>query len=109
MYATEADVVACYRLFLGREPDAEGFKNFRALVASGRHPLDDLVALFLSSSEYQRKEAARRQRGVAAGRAGWSHPDRTRGPAGPTGRSGSHPGRGLRRRRRPASATPPPG
>jgi FkbM family methyltransferase len=63
MYATEADVVACYRLFLGREPDVEGFKNFRAMVASGRHPLDDLVALFLRSPEHQRREAARRQRG----------------------------------------------
>jgi FkbM family methyltransferase len=63
MRATEADVVACYRLFLGREPDAEGFKNFLALVSSGAHPLDDLVALFLNSPEYLQREAARRQRG----------------------------------------------
>lgn len=63
MHATKADVIACYRLLLGREPDAEGFKNFRALVASGGHPLDDLVALFLNSPEYQQREAARRQRG----------------------------------------------
>ena len=63
MHATEADVVACYRLFLGREPDADGFKNYRTLVASGAHPLDDLVALFLNSSEYQKREADRRRRG----------------------------------------------
>ncbi len=63
MHATEADVIACYRLFLGREPDAEGLKNFRALVAPGVQPLDDLVALFLNSPEYQQREAARRKRG----------------------------------------------
>ena len=49
--ATEADVVACYRLLLGRPPDPEGFEAQRVHV--GRSTVDELVRSFLESEEFQ--------------------------------------------------------
>lgn len=57
LFATEDDVVACYRLFLGREPDAEGARTFNALVKAGNYPTTKLATLFLSSSEAQSRIA----------------------------------------------------
>jgi len=48
----EADVRAAYRLLLGREPDADGWHNFGAMV--GTVPTSDLVTAFMSSEEFRR-------------------------------------------------------
>lgn len=50
--ATKADVVACYRLLLGREPDEGGVRNYFSLISNEDFPLDALVDTFLSSSEF---------------------------------------------------------
>ena len=50
--ATKADVVACYRLILGREPDEGGARNYFSLISNEDFPLDALVDTFLSSSEF---------------------------------------------------------
>ena len=52
--ATKADVLACYRLILGREPDEGGGRNYFNLVSNEDFPLDALVDTFLSSSEFLR-------------------------------------------------------
>ena len=49
--ATRDDVVACYRLFLGREPDEEGARSFFGLVSTGQVPILKLAALFMNSPE----------------------------------------------------------
>jgi len=48
---SESDVRAAYRLLLGREPDADGWHNFGAMV--GKAPVSELVAAFLSSEEFR--------------------------------------------------------
>ncbi|WP_198136320.1 FkbM family methyltransferase [Roseiflexus sp. RS-1] len=52
--ADMSDVYFCYRLILGRMPDAEGWHNWSRQVASGmtRH---QLLRMFLGSPEYQSK------------------------------------------------------
>lgn len=50
--ATAADVDWCYRLLLGREPDAEGRAHLLAEVESGL-TVDDLVRRFLNSTEFR--------------------------------------------------------
>lgn len=49
---TEADVVAAYRLLLGREPDPDGLRTFRAMV--GTAPLAALTGALLASDEFRR-------------------------------------------------------
>ncbi len=63
--ATIADVEACYRLILGREPDEGGLASYRARVGgsspAGRPPLTVLQVAeeLLSSVEFARRHAAR--------------------------------------------------
>jgi FkbM family methyltransferase len=49
-----ADVAACYRLLLGRQPDAEGSRHYRQRLSSGPLSLRDLVEEFLGSVEFAR-------------------------------------------------------
>ena len=57
--ATFSDVIACYRLLLGRQPDAEGLAHYRQRLAAGRLSLDELVLEFLGSVEFVRRQAER--------------------------------------------------
>lgn len=57
--ATSDDVRACYRLFLGREPDSAGERTYLTLVASGQFPAVDLAELFWSSTEAAELRARR--------------------------------------------------
>jgi FkbM family methyltransferase len=57
--ATFGDVIACYRLLLGRQPDADGLAHYRQRLGAGRVSLDDLVAEFLGSVEFARRQAER--------------------------------------------------
>lgn len=57
--ATKEDVVACYRLILGREPDEGGARNYFRLVSNEDFPLDTLVDMFLNSSESLEIRAAK--------------------------------------------------
>lgn len=50
LLATEQDLIACYRIFLDREPDAAGFSQFSMLV-NGGIPLRKLAALLRDSTE----------------------------------------------------------
>ena len=52
IYADHADVIACYRLLLGREPDEGGLKNFSKLVENGSVLTTDLSELFILSNEF---------------------------------------------------------
>jgi len=58
-HATFGDVLACYRLFLGRRPDADGLAHYRQRLAAGRVSLDELVSEFLDSVEFARRLAER--------------------------------------------------
>jgi len=49
--ATEADLLACYRLLLGREPDAEGLAHYAAELPS--LSVEDLLRRFLNSTEFR--------------------------------------------------------
>lgn len=51
--ATEADLVACYRLLLGRRPDASGLRAYGSHVGPHGVPVDDLVKMFVSSAEFR--------------------------------------------------------
>ena len=51
--ATPADVLACYRLLLGRRPDTGGLDHYRRRVAEGL-TVGDLVEEFLGSVEFCR-------------------------------------------------------
>lgn len=53
--ATEADVAACYRLLLQREPDTEGLRHHVQLHA-GATPVRELVRMFLESDEFQQSD-----------------------------------------------------
>jgi len=57
-----ADVLACYRLLLGRQPDPEGLAYHTARLRSGV-PLADLVDEFLSSVEFTRLHPELRHQG----------------------------------------------
>jgi FkbM family methyltransferase len=50
--ATVSDVIACYRLLLGRRPDADGLAHYRKRVSAGTLRVRDLVAEFLGSVEF---------------------------------------------------------
>jgi len=50
--ANETDVIMCYRLLLGRDPDPTGLVHFQTVIKEGRCTVDQLVELFLSSAEY---------------------------------------------------------
>jgi FkbM family methyltransferase len=58
--AVKDDIVACYRLILGREPDESGASCFFEWISSGQFPLDDLVEMFVSSPEAQMRQAQRK-------------------------------------------------
>ena len=49
--ATRDDIVACYRLLLGRAPDAEGLRTFEPMV--GRVDVADLATFFIGSPEFK--------------------------------------------------------
>jgi hypothetical protein len=51
--ATDEDLRLCYRLFLGREPDAEGWDFWTGLIRRDGLPLANLVQGFLQSREYR--------------------------------------------------------
>ncbi len=53
--ATDADVYHAYRLFLGREPDEDGFAHYRRLVSTGLS-LEALAQAFTRSGEHRRRE-----------------------------------------------------
>jgi FkbM family methyltransferase len=57
--ATFGDVIACYRLFLGRHPDADGLAHYRQRLEAGRVSLEDLVSEFLGSVEFVRRQSER--------------------------------------------------
>jgi len=57
--ATYVDVIACYRLLLGRQPDPEGLKHYRRRLSTGRVTLDELVSEFMGSVEFSRRQAKR--------------------------------------------------
>jgi FkbM family methyltransferase len=57
--ATFGDVIACYRLFLGRPPDPEGLAHYRQRLGGGPVSLDELVGEFLGSVEFVRRQAER--------------------------------------------------
>lgn len=52
--ATLDDLWHCYRLFLLREPDPQGFESYAAVVQRGAQ-LDELARMFLSSPEFARR------------------------------------------------------
>jgi FkbM family methyltransferase len=47
-------VVACYRLLLGRQPDAEGSRHYQQRLSSGPISVHDLAEEFLGSVEFAR-------------------------------------------------------
>lgn len=51
--AGPADVRWCYRLLLGREPDAHGLRGYRDLIAHNAVTRDELVGYFISSPEFR--------------------------------------------------------
>lgn len=55
--ATMADVLACYRLLLGRAPDAGGLEHYHRRVEGGDLPVADLVAEFIGSVEFAHAHA----------------------------------------------------
>ena len=55
MNATENDIVACYHILLGRDPDEAGLRNWKVLAAKGV-PLTDIVQGFKGSPEYSAKQ-----------------------------------------------------
>lgn len=50
--ATVGDVVACYRLLLGRQPDPGGLAHHRERLSSGTLTVRDLVGEFMGSVEF---------------------------------------------------------
>ncbi len=56
--ATAADVVACYRLFLGRAPDPEGQAAYTDAIERGGLDLAGLVESFARSAEFRERRAA---------------------------------------------------
>lgn len=51
--ATTADVRACYRILLGREPDADGWCHYTEMVRTGSLSLDGVFELFIRSPEFE--------------------------------------------------------
>jgi FkbM family methyltransferase len=54
--ADERDLYYCYRLLMGRDPDATGWRYYRSLIKTG-WTVQDLVHSFLTSSEFQERVA----------------------------------------------------
>lgn len=50
--ASADDIEACYRLLLGRPPDAEGLARYRKKLAAGELTVVDVVAELVASPEY---------------------------------------------------------
>ena len=50
--ARVGDVVACYRILLGRKPDERGYRGYAFLVRSRRVTVDELAGYFISSHEF---------------------------------------------------------
>jgi FkbM family methyltransferase len=50
--ATYRDIAYCYRILLGREPDAHGLEGYKSIVRDGHISRQDLVGYFLSSPEF---------------------------------------------------------
>jgi len=59
--ATRDDVMYCYRLFLGRQPDAEGWRYYTELVDNGDWSVERLVASFTDSREYRTRRTTEHQ------------------------------------------------
>ena len=57
--ATLSDVIACYRLLLGRQPDADGLAHYRHRLGVGKITLGELVSEFLGSVEFARRQLER--------------------------------------------------
>lgn len=55
--ATEADIYYCYRLFLDREPDADGWTTYVNNIKTGMS-VQSLVASFLNSVEFRNRQSA---------------------------------------------------
>jgi FkbM family methyltransferase len=53
--ATLADLEACYRLFLGRQPDEYGYQTYGPPISEGRLTVTELSSMFLASSEFRRR------------------------------------------------------
>ena len=49
------DVRWCYRLFLGREPDAHGERGYLQLIRDGHISREELTGYFLSSPEFRQR------------------------------------------------------
>lgn len=58
IHASQQDLTAAYRLFLGRDADAEGIAHYSQAIASGM-TLDKLRDEFMWSDEYRSKHAPR--------------------------------------------------
>jgi len=54
--ATEADIYNCYRLFLDREPDTDGWTTYVTNINAGMS-VQSLVASFLNSVEFRNKQS----------------------------------------------------
>lgn len=50
--ATEADIRACYRLFLGRRPDSGGLEGFLNILRARPASVFEIVRIFMSSAEF---------------------------------------------------------
>jgi FkbM family methyltransferase len=59
--ATRDDVAYCYRLLLGRQPDAEGWRYYTELVDKGDLSVERLVGSFTDSHEYRTRRATEHQ------------------------------------------------
>lgn len=57
--ATMADVEACYRLILDREPDEDGLQSYRSRLAANRLSAPQVAQELLASVEFARLQAAR--------------------------------------------------
>ncbi len=57
--ATERDIYYCYRLFLNRESDPEGFAFWKNMIQNHRITLEFLTDSFLYSNELQKIQAQR--------------------------------------------------
>ncbi len=54
--ANKKDLYYCYRLLLGRKPDAEGWNTFMADISHGGITVQRLVRYFLSSPEFKNNQ-----------------------------------------------------
>ena len=56
--ATDDDIYYAYRLFLGREPDAQGFSDLSKIVADTNMSADALARSFMASPEFLNRRIA---------------------------------------------------